>query len=135
MHECKTVCEQHYIEVNKEKGMPRNLQPDLSFPFDLIPADTPADCYISAASSTTQLTRSGSPQDSRSQLLGMRKRGHNIHDNLGCQPQWVNNLPPKDLQEAAAKRVESVVSIYRGQVIGWDVMNENLQYSFSEDKL
>ncbi|CAL0316336.1 unnamed protein product [Lupinus luteus] len=67
---------------------------------------------------------------------GISVRGHNIlWDNPKQQPEWVKTLSPKELKEAAAKRIESVVSRYRGQLIAWDVMNENLHFRFYEDKL
>lgn len=63
-------------------------------------------------------------------------RGHNIFwDNPTQQPQWVKSLPPDQLRNAAVKRINSVVSRYRGQLIAWDVMNENLHFRFFEDKL
>ncbi|KAF2294412.1 hypothetical protein GH714_010785 [Hevea brasiliensis] len=67
---------------------------------------------------------------------GISIRGHNIFwDDPKYQPDWVKNLSPNDLREAAAKRINSVVSRYEGQLIAWDVMNENLHFSFYEDKL
>ncbi|KAG8650626.1 hypothetical protein MANES_07G059300v8 [Manihot esculenta] len=67
---------------------------------------------------------------------GISIRGHNIFwDDPKYQPDWVKNLSPDDLREAAAKRINSVVSRYAGQLIAWDVMNENLHFSFYEDKL
>ncbi|KAF2294411.1 hypothetical protein GH714_010771 [Hevea brasiliensis] len=67
---------------------------------------------------------------------GISIRGHNIFwDDPKYQPDWVKNLSPNDLREAAAKRINSVVSRYAGQLIAWDVMNENLHFSFYEDKL
>ncbi|KAK7269930.1 hypothetical protein RIF29_22743 [Crotalaria pallida] len=67
---------------------------------------------------------------------GIHVRGHNIFwDNQKHQPDWVKTLSPEALKEAAAKRIESVVSRYRGKVIAWDVMNENLHFKFYEDKL
>ncbi|KAK6939991.1 Glycoside hydrolase family 10 domain [Dillenia turbinata] len=63
-------------------------------------------------------------------------RGHNIFwDNPIEQPEWVKHLSPADLQKAAQKRINSIVSRYKGQVIGWDVMNENLHFHFFEDML
>ncbi|CAN1285003.1 Putative pentatricopeptide repeat-containing protein At5g09950 [Linum perenne] len=63
-------------------------------------------------------------------------RGHNIFwDDPKYQPGWVSNLTSDELKEAAAKRIDSVVSRYAGQLIAWDVMNENLHFSFFEDKL
>ncbi|XP_055959932.1 endo-1,4-beta-xylanase 5-like isoform X2 [Mercurialis annua] len=67
---------------------------------------------------------------------GIRIRGHNIFwDDPKYQPDWVPDLSPDDLREAAAKRINSVVSRYTGQLIAWDVMNENLHFRFYEDKL
>lgn len=67
---------------------------------------------------------------------GISVRGHNIFwDDPKFQPDWVKPLSPEDLQKAAAKRINSVVSRYRGQLIAWDVVNENLHFSFYEDKL
>ncbi|OIW12854.1 hypothetical protein TanjilG_24787 [Lupinus angustifolius] len=67
---------------------------------------------------------------------GISVRGHNIFwDNPKQQPEWVKTLSPKELKEAAAKRIKSVVSRYRGELIAWDVMNENLHFHFYEDKL
>ncbi|XWS68135.1 hypothetical protein CRYUN_Cryun04dG0064500 [Craigia yunnanensis] len=67
---------------------------------------------------------------------GISIRGHNIlWDNPEMQPKWVKDLPPEGLQKAATKRLNSVVSRYAGQLIVWDVVNENLHFSFFEDKL
>ncbi|CAJ1977330.1 unnamed protein product [Sphenostylis stenocarpa] len=67
---------------------------------------------------------------------GISVRGHNIlWDDPKYQPEWVKTLTPTDLKKAAAKRMESVVSRYKGQLIAWDVMNENLHFHFYEDKL
>ncbi|GAU32564.1 hypothetical protein TSUD_218220 [Trifolium subterraneum] len=63
-------------------------------------------------------------------------RGHNIFwDDPAYQPYWVNSLSPDQLNSAAENRVNSVVSRYKGQLIGWDVVNENLHFSFFESKL
>lgn len=63
-------------------------------------------------------------------------RGHNIlWDNPKMQPSWVKNLPSDELLVAAIRRTNSVVSRYKGQLICWDVMNENLHFRFYEDKL
>ncbi|XP_011002036.1 PREDICTED: uncharacterized protein LOC105109135 isoform X1 [Populus euphratica] len=70
------------------------------------------------------------------QQNGISIRGHNIFwDNPVYQPHWVKNLTSEELQKAAAQRIKSVVSRYAGQLIAWDVMNENLHFSFFEDKL
>ncbi|KAF7827513.1 endo-1,4-beta-xylanase 5-like [Senna tora] len=63
-------------------------------------------------------------------------RGHNIFwDDPNYQPGWVPSLPPDQLSTAVQKRLNSVVSRYKGQLIGWDVVNENLHFSFFESKL
>ncbi|KAJ1397288.1 Glycoside hydrolase family 10 domain [Sesbania bispinosa] len=63
-------------------------------------------------------------------------RGHNIFwDDPKYQPEWVKSLSPEDLQKAADKRINSVVSRYKGEVIAWDVVNENVHFHFFEDKL
>jgi len=67
---------------------------------------------------------------------GISVRGHNVFwDDPKYQPEWVKTLSPADLAKAAAKRIESVVSRYKGQLIAWDVMNENLHFHFFEDNL
>ncbi|XP_062106871.1 endo-1,4-beta-xylanase 5-like [Humulus lupulus] len=70
------------------------------------------------------------------QKHGISIRGHNIFwDNPIYQPYWVHSLSLDELRKAAARRIVSVVSKYRGKLIHWDVMNENLHFSFYEDKL
>ncbi|KAK2458474.1 endo-1,4-beta-xylanase [Trifolium repens] len=67
---------------------------------------------------------------------GISVRGHNIlWDNIKQQLHWVLSLSPDELREAAAKRMNSVVSRYKGQLIAWDVVNENVHFNFFEDKL
>lgn len=66
---------------------------------------------------------------------GISVRGHNIlWDNPKQQPEWVKSLSPLELAEAATRRIVSVVSRYKGELIAWDVMNENLHFHFYEDK-
>ncbi|CAN6479561.1 unnamed protein product [Victoria cruziana] len=63
-------------------------------------------------------------------------RGHNLFwDDPKYQPSWVNSLSPPDLSHAADERIKSVVDRYKGRVIAWDVVNENLHFSFYESKL
>ncbi|KAH0767173.1 hypothetical protein KY290_003076 [Solanum tuberosum] len=67
---------------------------------------------------------------------GVSIRGHNIlWDDPKFQPNWVPSLSPQQLSVAAGRRVGSVVAKYRGQVIHWDVVNENLHFNFFESKL
>lgn len=66
---------------------------------------------------------------------GINVRGHNIFwDAPHYQPNWVNSLPTPQLQSATEKRINSVMNRYKGQVIAWDVVNENMHYSFFESK-
>ncbi|XP_068323154.1 endo-1,4-beta-xylanase 5-like [Pyrus communis] len=70
------------------------------------------------------------------QQNGISIRGHNVFwDNANAQPNWVKSLSPEELRKAAEKRINSVVSRYRGKLIAWDVVNENLHFRFFEDKL
>ncbi|KAE8663758.1 putative Glycosyl hydrolase family 10 protein [Hibiscus syriacus] len=63
-------------------------------------------------------------------------RGHNIFwDDPHYQPSWVPSLGANDLSAAANQRINSIMTKYKGQVIGWDVVNENLHFNFSESKL
>ncbi|XP_065871864.1 endo-1,4-beta-xylanase 5-like [Euphorbia lathyris] len=63
-------------------------------------------------------------------------RGHNvIWNDPKYQPEWVKSLSPADLNKAATDRLNSVMSKYKGQLIGWDVVNENLHFNFLESKL
>lgn len=49
---------------------------------------------------------------------GISIRGHNVFwDNANAQPNWVKSLSPEELRKAAAKRINSVVSRYRGKLI------------------
>lgn len=67
---------------------------------------------------------------------GISVRGHNVlWDDPRFQPAWAASLSPPQLSEAATKRVKSIMSRYKGQVIGWDVVNENLHFNFLEGKL
>ncbi|GER36378.1 Endo-1,4-beta-xylanase C, partial [Striga asiatica] len=70
------------------------------------------------------------------QSRGVAIRGHNVlWADAKFQPGWVGGLSPADLRSAAMKRVNSVVGRYKGQLIHWDVMNENLHFNFFETKL
>lgn len=64
-------------------------------------------------------------------------RGHNIFwDDPKYQPTWLTTkIASKKLKKLVEKRLKSVVSRYKGRLIHWDVMNENLHFSFYEDKL
>ncbi|KAL5070515.1 hypothetical protein RYX36_021402 [Vicia faba] len=67
---------------------------------------------------------------------GVSVRGHTIlWDDENFQPEWVKSLSPDKLREAAAKRMNSMVTKYIGQVIAWDEMNENLHCRYFKDKL
>ncbi|CAN4112092.1 unnamed protein product [Withania somnifera] len=67
---------------------------------------------------------------------GVTIRGHNIFwADPKYQPYWVPALSPIQLSIASGKRLRSVIKKYKGQVIHWDVMNENLHFNFFESKL
>ncbi|CAD6202529.1 unnamed protein product [Miscanthus lutarioriparius] len=66
---------------------------------------------------------------------GIAVRGHNVFwDQPSQQPSWVRSLSYQQLQQATARRIKSVMSRYAGQVIAWDVVNENLHFNFFENK-
>ncbi|KAM7254051.1 hypothetical protein ACFE04_031733 [Oxalis oulophora] len=67
---------------------------------------------------------------------GVSVRGHNIiWEDPSYQPPWVNSLSSTDLYKAVERRISSLVSRYRGKVIAWDVVNENMHFNFYESKL
>ncbi|KAK6143148.1 hypothetical protein DH2020_023496 [Rehmannia glutinosa] len=67
---------------------------------------------------------------------GVLVRGHNvIWDDPKYQPYWVYGLSPNDLRAVATHRTNAVVLRYRGQLIHWDVVNENLHWNFYESRL
>ncbi|CAH1444289.1 unnamed protein product [Lactuca virosa] len=67
---------------------------------------------------------------------GISVRGHNVFwDDPKYQPSWVPNLEPQQLADATTKRIKSVMGRYSGQVIAWDVVNENMHFDFLESKL
>ncbi|XP_076907851.1 endo-1,4-beta-xylanase 5-like [Bidens hawaiensis] len=67
---------------------------------------------------------------------GIIVRGHTVlWDDVKYQQKWVRKLTPEKLLQAANKRVDSVVKRYKGRLVGWDVMNENLHHNFFEKRL
>ncbi|XVF44979.1 hypothetical protein PTKIN_Ptkin02bG0168200 [Pterospermum kingtungense] len=91
---------------------------------------------------STEVSPGHEDYSSADALLGFAKehniavRGHNVlWDDPSFQPGWVFSLSPTPLYKAVAKRINSVMSRYKGQVISWDVVNENLHFSFFESKL
>ncbi|KAK9054722.1 hypothetical protein SSX86_025801 [Deinandra increscens subsp. villosa] len=80
----------------------------------------------SAADALLQFTRSN----------GVSVRGHSVFwDDPRFQPSWVPSLGPSQLAAAATSRINSIMRRYSGQVIAWDVVNENVHYNFFESKL
>lgn len=70
------------------------------------------------------------------QQHGVQVRGHNVlWDDPRYQPSWVYSLSASQLSSAVTNRINSIVNRYKGEVIGWDVVNENLHFSFFESKL
>lgn len=69
---------------------------------------------------------------------GIAMRGHNIlWDVAQGNPLWVNKTLPLEITpphmailNASVNHLKSVVSRYKGKVIGWDVINENMHYNF-----
>lgn len=56
-------------------------------------------------------------------------RGHNIlWDGVKLLPNWVGGLSTNDLWSVTQNRINSLVKRHAGQMIHWDVMNENLHY-------
>ncbi|KAG6652609.1 hypothetical protein CIPAW_05G018000 [Carya illinoinensis] len=63
-------------------------------------------------------------------------RGHTVlWEDPNYIQGWVASLSPRDLAIAVDKRINSIMSKYKGQLIAWDVVNENLHSSFFESKL
>ncbi|XP_038973059.1 endo-1,4-beta-xylanase 5-like [Phoenix dactylifera] len=63
-------------------------------------------------------------------------RGHNVFwDDPKYQMDWVRALDYDQLWNASNRRINSVMSRYRGQLIAWDVVNEDLHFSSFEDRL
>ncbi|KAJ1686960.1 hypothetical protein LUZ63_018350 [Rhynchospora breviuscula] len=67
---------------------------------------------------------------------GVHVRGHNVFwDDPNTQMNWVKWLNNWQLQQAVTRRLNSVVSRYKNQVIAWDVNNENVHFNFFESRL
>ncbi|XP_022867887.1 uncharacterized protein LOC111387548 [Olea europaea var. sylvestris] len=63
-------------------------------------------------------------------------RGHNIlWDKPNMNMDWVRNLTRQGLLAAAVRRMGSLMSRYSGDIFQWDVVNENLHFSYYEDRL
>ncbi|KAJ0233439.1 Endo-1,4-beta-xylanase 4 [Hirschfeldia incana] len=64
-------------------------------------------------------------------------KGHTVlWDDKKWHPIWVKSITdPEDLRNVTLNRMNSVMKRYKGRLIGWDVMNENLHYSYYEDML
>ncbi|XP_016466981.1 endo-1,4-beta-xylanase 5-like [Nicotiana tabacum] len=66
----------------------------------------------------------------------IKVRGHNVFwDNPQNIPSWAHYLSPAQLSSAASRRINSVMNRYLGQLIHWDVVNENVHFSFLEQIL
>ncbi|KAJ3673961.1 hypothetical protein LUZ60_005953 [Juncus effusus] len=67
---------------------------------------------------------------------GIKVRGHNVFwDDPSTQMGWVQSLNSWQLHNAASARIRSVMQRYKGQVIAWDVVNENVHFNFFESRL
>ncbi|XP_047335570.1 endo-1,4-beta-xylanase 5-like [Impatiens glandulifera] len=63
-------------------------------------------------------------------------RGHNVlWNDPKYQVGWLNSLSNHDFKQAVDKRINSIVSRYAGQLIAWDVVNENLHFNYFESRL
>ncbi|XP_009102314.1 endo-1,4-beta-xylanase 4 [Brassica rapa] len=64
-------------------------------------------------------------------------KGHTVlWDDKKWQPIWVKSITDSDdLKNVTLNRMNSVMKRYKGRLIGWDVINENLHYSYYEDML
>ncbi|KAL3498816.1 hypothetical protein ACH5RR_041548 [Cinchona calisaya] len=63
-------------------------------------------------------------------------RGHNVvWDSYEAVPDWAKKLPPKELEKATKNRQFAIMGRYSGQFIHWDVVNENLHFSYYETML
>ncbi|XP_010488907.1 PREDICTED: uncharacterized protein LOC104766677 [Camelina sativa] len=64
-------------------------------------------------------------------------KGHTVlWDDKTWQPSWVKKITdPKDLKNVTLNRINSVMKRYKGRLIGWDLMNENVHFSYFEDML
>ncbi|MBN1123967.1 MAG: endo-1,4-beta-xylanase, partial [Sedimentisphaerales bacterium] len=63
-------------------------------------------------------------------------RGHCVFwEPEKWQPRWLRELSGDPLRQAVEKRLESVVTHFRGQFVHWDVNNEMLHGTFFKDRL
>ncbi|PSS29266.1 Anti-sigma-I factor RsgI6 like [Actinidia chinensis var. chinensis] len=70
------------------------------------------------------------------QSNNIQVRGHNIFwSNPNYLPQWARSLSPSELQLAVDRRINSIVRRYAGQLIAWDVDNEDMHFHFFENAL
>nr|XP_016485232.1 PREDICTED: probable endo-1,4-beta-xylanase C [Nicotiana tabacum] len=66
----------------------------------------------------------------------MLVRGHNIvWENKDQLPSWAKTLSPPLLSAAVERRFYSLVPRYQGQMMHWDVDNENIHFSYLESQL
>jgi GH35 family endo-1,4-beta-xylanase len=67
---------------------------------------------------------------------GLAMHGHCVFWAFGgFNPEWVRDLPSAQLERAMGRRLESVMSRYRGRLNSWDVNNEMLDGHFYADRL
>ncbi|XP_057493367.1 endo-1,4-beta-xylanase 5-like [Actinidia eriantha] len=70
------------------------------------------------------------------QKNNVKVRGHNVvWNDPKYLPAWALSLSPNDFRLAVDRRINSVVKRYAGQVIAWDVVNENMHFDFLESML
>ncbi|KFK39976.1 hypothetical protein AALP_AA3G313800 [Arabis alpina] len=68
---------------------------------------------------------------------GILVKGHTVlWDDKFWQPNWVKMITdPEDLKNVTLNRINSVMKRYKGRLVGWDVMNENVHFRYFEDML
>ncbi|HPC93769.1 MAG TPA: endo-1,4-beta-xylanase [Sedimentisphaerales bacterium] len=70
------------------------------------------------------------------QANGIPVRGHCIFwEPEKWQPRWVRPLTGDELRQAVERRIESVVTHFRGKFVSWDVDNETLHGDFFKARL
>ncbi|KAL5561380.1 hypothetical protein UlMin_031127 [Ulmus minor] len=63
-------------------------------------------------------------------------RGHNVFwEDPRYHPSWLKSIPRQRLSSATKTRLNSALSRYKGQLIAWDVVNENLHFDYFENKM
>ncbi|CAA7058681.1 unnamed protein product [Microthlaspi erraticum] len=64
-------------------------------------------------------------------------KGHTVlWNNQIWLPSWAQAITdPEDLKNVTINRINSVMKRYKGRLVGWDVLNENVHFNYYEDML